>query len=71
MARTLVDLDDEALALAAAVLGTKSKVETVNSALRIVAAGAHDEARRRRFDDLLTLLGDRLAETDVRDEAWR
>lgn len=26
---------------------------------------------RERFDDLLDLLGDQLAETDVRAEAWR
>lgn len=71
MARTLLDLDDDALARAAAVLGTTSKVDTVNSALRVVAAGAHNDERCRRFDDLLNLLGDRLAETDVRAEAWR
>ncbi len=71
MARTLLDLDDDALARAAAVLGTTSKVDTVNSALRIVATPAHDDDRRRRFDNLLDLVGDRLAETDVRAEAWR
>lgn len=71
MTRTLLDLDDEALGRAAAVLGTSSKVDTVNSALRIVAAGVHDDDRRQRFDALLTLVGDRLAETSVRDEAWR
>lgn len=72
MARTLLDLDDDALARAAAVLGTKSKVDTVNTALRVVSAGAHDDdGQRRRFDDLLDLVGDRLAETDVRAEAWR
>jgi hypothetical protein len=27
--------------------------------------------RRARFDELLDLLGDLLAETDVRAEAWR
>ena len=71
MARTLLDLDDDALARAAAVLGTTSKVDTVNTALRVVAAGANDDDRRGRFDDLMNLLGDRLAETDVRAEAWR
>lgn len=72
MARTLLDVDDVALAQAAAVLGTTSKVETVNRALRLVAAGAgEDDADRERFDDLLDLLGDRLAETDVRAQAWR
>lgn len=69
MARTLLDVDDAALARAAAVLGTTSKVETVNRALRLVAGepAADDEGR---FDQLLGLLGDRLAETDVRTEAW-
>lgn len=71
MARTLLDLDDGALARAAAVLGTTSKVETVNTALRLVAQGSPDENGHRRFDDLLNLVGDRLAETDVRTEAWR
>jgi Arc/MetJ family transcription regulator len=71
MARTLLDVDDVALAQAAAVLGTTSKVETVNRALRLVAAGAVEDADRERFDDLLDLVGDRLAETDVRAQAWR
>ncbi|PZS17457.1 MAG: DUF2191 domain-containing protein [Pseudonocardiales bacterium] len=71
MARTLLDVDDDALARAAAVLGTTSKVETVNQALRLVAAGAVEDADRRRFDELLDLLGNRLSETDVRTEAWR
>lgn len=71
MARTLLDLDDDALRRAAAVLGTTTKVETVNRALRLVAAGAAVEAERHRFDELLDLVGDRLDETDVRTEAWR
>lgn len=71
MTRTLLDVDDDALARAAARLGTASKVETVNRALQLVAGAADDDARRRRFDELLDLVGDRLAETDVREEAWR
>lgn len=43
MARTLLDLDDEALACAAALLGTTTKVETVNRALRLVAGSAPDD----------------------------
>jgi Arc/MetJ family transcription regulator len=42
MARTLLDVDDDALARAAGVLGTTSKVETVNRALRAVASSAVD-----------------------------
>lgn len=71
MARTLLDLDDDALARAAAVLGTTTKVDTVNTALRLVSGGSPDETERSRFDDLLNLVGDRLAETDVRAQAWR
>lgn len=71
MSRTLIDVDDEALAGAAAVLGTTTKVETVNRALRLVAAGGAQAIERQRFDDLLDLLGERLAETDVRTQAWR
>ena len=71
MARTLLDVEDVALAQAAAVIGTTSKVETVNRALRQVSDGAVEDADRERFDDLLDLVGDRLAETDVRAQAWR
>ena len=71
MSRTLLDVDDETLARAAAVLGTTTKVDTVNRALWLVADSGTNEADRERFDDLLDLIGDRLAETDVRTEAWR
>jgi Arc/MetJ family transcription regulator len=71
MSRTLIDVDDDALARAAPVLGTTTKVETVNRALQLVAAQAGRQAERDRFDGLLDLVGDRLAETDVRQEAWR
>ncbi|HEV2089164.1 MAG TPA: type II toxin-antitoxin system VapB family antitoxin [Cryptosporangiaceae bacterium] len=42
MSKTQIDLDDEALAAAAAELGTHTKRDTVNAALRFVA-----ERRRR------------------------
>jgi Arc/MetJ family transcription regulator len=71
MSRTLIDVDDDALARAASVLGTTTKVETVNRALQMVADSADRRAGRGRFDDLLDRIGDRLAETDVRAEAWR
>ncbi|HEY2688863.1 MAG TPA: type II toxin-antitoxin system VapB family antitoxin [Streptosporangiaceae bacterium] len=45
--KTMVDLDDEALALAAKELGTTTKKDTVNAALRFVAQ------RRRRIEQLL------------------
>ncbi|MGH3450755.1 MAG: type II toxin-antitoxin system VapB family antitoxin [Haloechinothrix sp.] len=34
MAKVLIDIDEEALAEASALLGTKTKKDTVNSALR-------------------------------------
>jgi Arc/MetJ family transcription regulator len=71
MSRTLIDVDDDALARAASVLGTSTKVDTVNRALQLVAQNAGRKAERDRFDSLLDLIGDRLAETDVRAEAWR
>jgi Arc/MetJ family transcription regulator len=71
VSRTLIDVDDDALARAAAVLGTATKVDTVNRALQLVAESAASQAERDRFDDLIDLVGDRLAETDVRAEAWR
>lgn len=46
--RTVIDIDDEALARAAAELGTTSKKDTVNAALAYVAE------RRRRVEDLLS-----------------
>lgn len=45
--KTMIDLDDEALALAAKELGTTTKKDTVNAALAFVAD------RRRRIDALL------------------
>jgi hypothetical protein len=46
--RTVIDVDDEALARAATELGTTSKKDTVNAALAFVAD------RRRRVEDLLS-----------------
>lgn len=37
MARTVIDIDDKALVKAKKALGTKTKVETVNTALREIA----------------------------------
>ena len=43
----MIDLDDEALAAAAAELGTQTKKDTVNAALRLAAE------RQRRLSRLL------------------
>lgn len=45
--KTVIDLDDEALDLAARELGTTTKKDTVNAALQFVAG------RRRRIEQLL------------------
>jgi Arc/MetJ family transcription regulator len=45
--KTMIDLDDDALERAARELGTSTKKDTVNAALRFVAA------RRQRIDRLL------------------
>ncbi|MGH3738269.1 MAG: type II toxin-antitoxin system VapB family antitoxin [Micromonosporaceae bacterium] len=62
MTKILVDVDDQALADAAEVLGTTTKKDTVNTALREIArrnrrAEAHarlvERARAGQFDELL------------------
>ncbi|MFV2198091.1 type II toxin-antitoxin system VapB family antitoxin [Nocardiopsis sp. LOL_012] len=66
MSRTVIDIDDDALATAAEELGTKSKVETVNRALREVAA-------RRRSHEFLDLVGELDLDLDeeTMKDAWR
>ncbi len=61
--KTMIDLDDDALVLAAKELGTTTKKDTVNAALAFVAD------RRRRID---ALLGDPYAfgvGADIADDA--
>lgn len=65
MARTVVDLDDDALARAQQVLGTGSKVATVNEALRRVA----EEGERR--EALLREMGRGDLYAQLRDPGWR
>jgi Arc/MetJ family transcription regulator len=63
MAVTPIDLDEEALAAAMAELGTSTKKDTVNSALREVAAR---NSRQRAFERLL-----QLGDPEAGLEAWR
>lgn len=63
MAVTPIDLDEEALAAAMSELGTSTKKDTVNTALREVVAR---NSRQRAFERLLQL-GDPVAG----EEAWR
>lgn len=46
--KTMIDIDDQALQLAARELGTTSKKDTVNAALQFVAQ------RRRRIEQTLS-----------------
>jgi len=67
MSKTLIDVDDEALALAMAHYGTAVKREAINRALREVA-----ERRIAETGDLegwVADIGGRLAGTDWRS-AW-
>jgi Arc/MetJ family transcription regulator len=66
MSRTMVDLDDEALSLASEELGTKSKVATVNAALRRVA----NQRAAARMLELLDETGADLSDESQRG-AWR
>jgi Arc/MetJ family transcription regulator len=67
MARTVVDIDDEALAAAAEELGTKTKVDTVNRALAEVAA----RSKRLAFLEQLRNADDDLGDHEVMGRAWR
>jgi Arc/MetJ family transcription regulator len=67
MTRTLVDIDDDALAAAAAELGTATKVETVNRALAEVAA----RPRRLAAIEHLRTAEDDLGDAKVMRGAWR
>jgi Arc/MetJ family transcription regulator len=68
MAKTLIDIDDEYLEAAQRVLGTATKKDTVNAALREVTALA---ARRRDLQRLTAgRLGD-LENEDVMRAAWQ
>jgi Arc/MetJ family transcription regulator len=67
MTKTLIDIDDEYLAAAQQALGTTTKKDTVNAALREVTALA---ARRRDLQRLTSPLPD-LGDEDVMRAAWR
>ena len=69
MAKTLIDIDDDLLEAARDVLGTSTKKDTVNAALREVLAGQE----RRRAAAELYAWGQRNEPWDdsIRDRAWR
>ena len=67
--KTLIDIDDDLLEAAREVLGTTTKKDTVNTALReVVAARARSEAVLKLIE-----WGQRNEPWDdsVRDRAWR
>jgi Arc/MetJ family transcription regulator len=68
MAKTLIDIDDEYLDAAQQALGTATKKDTVNAALRQVAALA---ARRRDLHRLTSGSLPDLEDEDVMRAAWQ
>ena len=66
MTTTQINLDDDALAEAAAVLGTRTKVDTVNTALRAVVA----QERQREMIERAAREGT-FRHLPRGDEAWR
>jgi Arc/MetJ family transcription regulator len=68
MAKTLIDVDEESLAAAQEVLKTETKKDTVNAALRAVAAMA---ARRRDLERLAAGGLPDLLDEQVMRGAWQ
>lgn len=66
MTTTQINLDDAMLAVAARVLGTRTKVETVNTALRAVVAQDRQRAMLERAARDGTY-----SDLPPGDEAWR
>lgn len=66
--RTLIDVDENALAVAAKALGTKTKKDTVNQALREVG---RREVRSRMLDRFTDDPDYWRAEQAARTRAWR
>jgi Arc/MetJ family transcription regulator len=68
MSVTQIDLDPDLLAKAAELLGTRTKKDTVNEALRRVV---QDEIRRRHVDELAAGALPDLADPEIMAAAWR
>lgn len=66
MSTTQINLDDDTLAKAAQVLGTRTKVDTVNTALRAVVA----QERQRTMIERAALDGT-YRDVPQGDDAWR
>lgn len=68
MPKTIIDVDEDALALAMAHYGTSVKREAVNRALREVAQRRQEETTD--LEEWITGVAGRLNESDW-DSAWR
>lgn len=68
MSTTQIDLDDGLLTKAAIILGTSTRKDTVNEALRLVI---HGDIRRRHLDELAAGALPDLADPDVMAGSWR
>jgi Arc/MetJ family transcription regulator len=68
MSTTQIALDEALLAKAAKVLGTRTKKDTVNEALRRVV---QDEIRRQHVDELADGALPDLADPAIMSSAWR
>jgi Arc/MetJ family transcription regulator len=68
MAKTLIDVDEESLVAAQEALGTETKKDTVNAALRAVAALA---ARRRDLQRFTSGGLADLEDAEVMRAAWQ
>ncbi|GAA1270527.1 hypothetical protein GCM10009665_68560 [Kitasatospora nipponensis] len=72
MPKTVIDIDDEALAKAAELLGTATKKDTVNAALRdVVARHGKAVAVADFLADLDAGLYADLLDSEVMGQAWR
>ncbi|MDR7278022.1 type II toxin-antitoxin system VapB family antitoxin [Catenuloplanes atrovinosus] len=65
MAKVLIDVDDDALAEASRLLGTKTKKDTVNAALRTTA----EQLRRAQALSRLAELGEAGAFDELLDKS--
>ena len=69
MTKTLIDIDDTLLEAAREALGTSTKKDTVNAALREVIAA---RSRAEAVDDLVEwMAGHEPLDRDARLRAWR
>ncbi len=77
VAKTVIDLDDEALEAARAALGTRTKRDTVNQALRAVVAqvlASANEVEAARMQALLVVSSEMqrdLLDSEIMKGAWR